>query len=157
MGYLIGLILVGMFVTFITYRTYNGDAYQEDAVINSIIVCCVLIVILMILPLAGSYRSYVFMKQNAATVQQYRDSIDMYSERGMFAFQAANGFGIGGKEITDLKYQTYQQQMARMIAELREQVAEYNKDLAGKQVMKNHFMWNILIYLPEDMKPLTLE
>ena len=99
-----------------------------------------------------SYDSYLEVRAfHDAIVEQYRDAIDMYSEKAI-AIDARKAFAL-----TDFGYAGYQQAMAEFIKDLRHQVSLYNETFIKKQQLVKNPFFNWYIIEPDpDMKLLRL-
>jgi hypothetical protein len=92
------------------------------------------------------------MKQDLAVIEQYQCSIKTYKKEAIKQFKTTNS-----QEVTDLKYNKYQEQLGKMIIDLRNKISHYNKIYSAKRTMKDSIVFNILIILPSDMKPIKME
>jgi hypothetical protein len=79
-------------------------------------------------------------------------AVSFYSEKGVAEFNV-----VPGKEITDLKYNQYQNTVGELIRDLRNTVEGYNRILVSKRQMKASLFWSWMIIAPDDdMQPIVL-
>jgi len=87
-----------------------------------------------------SYDSSVDMLQTRAVIEQKVTAINSYRSI------ATNSFA--DKAVTDLKYNNYQQEMAKMITDLRKCVEGYNQTLIGKMAYKASPLFSWFVFSP---------
>jgi len=58
--------------------------------------------------------------------------------------------------ITDIRYNGYQEGIAKMILDLRSKIANYNETVISKRIMVNNFWYSWLVVGPGDLKPITM-
>lgn len=98
-----------------------------------------------------SYSNYIEMKSiYEGVVSQYKDSIDMYENKAVVY--------ISGDSFTDFKYKGYQENIANLIKDLRQQITTYNKVFIKKNILADNIIWGTLIFEPDkDMKLLHIK
>lgn len=109
--------------------------------------------------LFNSYKTYISMKKCIITVEQYKSAINMYSEKAVIDFEKnEDGSYVKIGDLTDLKYQNYQDNISRMIRDLREVIVEYNGNLISKRILNDNWYWSLCIIAPDpDMKIIKLK
>lgn len=150
MGILLILITIGLVISILCYsQEYEIVHFLISAAVSTLIIGA-----LLAIAISDSYQSYVDMKKDYATIQNYATTIELYAKKGIQEF---NGVRTSPREVTDLKYNQYQDQIGQMIASLRNTVVSYNRVLAGKKEFKKNFWFNIFIYLPEGNEFVKME
>jgi len=113
------------------------------AAILGFICCCIW---------GGSYDKYLDLHKYRASFEVRATAVSFYAEKGVAEFNI-----VPGKEITDLKYNQYQNTVGGLIMDLRNTVEAYNRNLVGKQQMKSSLFWSWMIIGPDDdMQPIVL-
>lgn len=100
-----------------------------------------------------SFNSYVDLQQKLATIEQYKESIELYADKGVREFRSGSA---SSSEFTDLKYNNYQTQIGEMIRDMRDTIVEYNQELIEKQIKKTNLFFSWYIYLPEGMRTVKM-
>ncbi|KPK10641.1 MAG: hypothetical protein AMJ56_07675 [Anaerolineae bacterium SG8_19] len=100
-----------------------------------------------------SYQSYIGLKKKLAVVEQYKETVELYADKGVKEFTPSVSTS---SELTDLKYNNYQTQIGEMIREMRDLIVQYNATVTSKRVMKDCWFFSWLIILPEDMKTIKM-
>jgi hypothetical protein len=139
------LLSICICISIISYYGNNGDT---DCAVAGFIIPFIISTIICGLILIKSYNGYIKLKTTIATIEQYQEAIDLYSEKGIEEFYMKNHKPVS---ITDLKYQNYQSKMGQMITDLRDVIITYNKILTTKKILKNNIFINWLIILPDDL------
>ena len=149
----IGLFIVCVLISFLSFTlSYNKGERVGNAVVG-LIVPSVISSIIVIIITAVSYANYIGLRQYDVTIQQYAESISLYSK-----LTVPNKNVTQSSEITDLKYQNYQTSIKELIQKLRQKVVNYNKVLIGKQELGNNIVFSWLIIMPDkDMKTIKME
>lgn len=98
--------------------------------------------------MAASYTTNLGLHKRLASIEAYGQSISAYDSKAKSHFET--------RELTDLKYQNYQDRLGRMIESLRWQVVSYNQTLEGKKQMKKGKLFNWLIVLSPELMPLDM-
>ena len=162
MGFILTLLVIASFISIIVYFDHNRDDHieRQKACSNTLwtfIICTVIAAIVCGFIYGASYANYVNMKKKEATIEQYVHTVKLYSGYGAGGFMLEKM--LAGGELTDLKYQNYQTEMAQILRSARNSVREYNETLIGKAQFKDSLYWGTLIYLPahEDTTPWLLE
>ena len=143
------IIVLGMIVLMIII-TILAWSYDEDAGICTLITELIAGSFLVVAILGCSYSTY--LDQRAfydATVNQYRNSITLYKGHAVIDVESA--------ALTDFKYGGYQENIGKMVIDLRGKVANYNEGIIKKRKMESNIILNWLVIAPdEDMRLLTL-
>lgn len=140
---ILGLILIGCAITYWVARSSRN---MDDTLVCAI-VCTVIVTGISILVLATSYQHYIGLKQYHANFENHAQTIKKYTKL------ASNFDNKTTTEITDLKYQSYQNSLKSLIESFRNYCTEYNKVVVGKRTLDNNIIFNWLIIAPdEDMK-----
>ena len=148
MGITFLILLVASAICLFTWCINHEKRDQKVNAVICVIVCTLVSGILCGAGHFKSYTTYLLLAGQLATIEQYKTSIDMYSEKGLNI--------PAGEEITDLKYNNYQDQIGKMIRELRDCIVSYNIMYTKKQLLKKSFMFGWYIYLPDGMKPVLI-
>jgi hypothetical protein len=154
-------ILIVLFIGFLCYVFTNtdrchspGSAIRErlentligitiSGVILGFICCCIW---------GQSYDTYLDLHKYRASFEVRATAVSFYSEKGVAEFNI-----IPGKEVTDLKYNHYQNTVGELIRDLRNTVEGYNRIVVSKQQMKSSLFWSWMIIGPDDdMQPIVL-
>ena len=150
-----GLFIVCILISFLSFAltsTYRKGERVGNA-IAGLIVPSVISSIIVAIIIGISYTNYIGLKQYNVTIQQYANSINLYSK-----LTVPNKNVTQSLEITDLKYQDYQTSIKKLIQELRRRVVNYNKTLIGKRELGNNIVFSWLIIMPDkNMKTLKME
>ncbi len=157
MGLILILLAVAVLIT-VLVGAFSTEGNKADGVVFSAVICSLVLGVIMAFVWGISYHNYIELKQRLVTIEQYRTSIQMYSDRGILDFKKheKGGFARIG-DLTDFKYQNYQVKMARMVENLRSVIVEYNDNLVSKRVLKASWFWSWCIIGPDpDMKPLKM-
>lgn len=151
--FLLFLILAGVLgiAWFAEENMENKIAYTLGAGI----VCSVLLVFMMLVILGFSYGRYISMIERLSTIEQYKESIDLYASKGVAEFKFDTD-SSKSSELTDLKYNNYQSQIGQMISDLRDAIIDYNQAYASKRAMKNSWFWSWCIILDDGMRPIKM-
>jgi hypothetical protein len=102
---------------------------------------------------ADSYSTYIDLRKNLAVIEQYKETVELYAEKGVQEFRPGSA---SSNEFTDLKYNNYQTQIGKMIREMRDSIVKYNTLFTSKKVLNDSFMFSWYIYLPDDMKAIKM-
>ena len=128
----------------VTKMTNMWTGFIVPMVIFSFIICIVW---------AVSYSTYLGLEKKLAVIEQYKESVELYAEKGVREFSPGQS---GPSEFTDLKYNNYQTQVGEMIREMRDTIILYNETLTSKRVMKDSFFFKGLIFLPDKLKTVKM-
>lgn len=152
-----GLILVFIFIILlIGFFGYIGTERAEHMMSNAIFSSCVaavIFIVILIMVVSASYKTHVDLKRQLVTIEQYRETVNLYAKRGVSEFKTNPG---SNTEFTDLKYNKYQDQIGQMIKDLRNAIVAYNTILTEKQVMNENWFFGWVIIVDEDMKPIKM-
>lgn len=124
---------------------------------GEILVGCVLIAII----LGGNTIAFTSSFGTAAKADviksgllaEYKSAVHMYADRAVLNISDITKANI----MTDFKYQGYQQNIAKMIRDVREIVREHNEILISKQVYKRSLWFDMYITMPESDKIIHIE
>lgn len=157
MGFVLILLTIAALITALV-GAFSGKGDKLPGVITSTIICSLVLGVIMAFIWSPSYYNYIGLKQRLVTIEQYRTSIQMYSDRGILDFKKHEKDSYTRiSDLTDFKYQNYQIQMAKMVENLKTVTVNYNNDLIGKKVLKANWFWSWCIISPDpDMKPLKM-
>lgn len=150
MGLVVVLLVIILGVASATYASTRIEHKKLPEARDAGIIVTILATIFMSIIWGVSYAKYINLEQDLAVIEQYRESITLYSEKGIAEFKH------GTTEFTDLKYNYYQQQIGQMIRDMRDRIIGYNETIAGKSTMASNWFWSWCIILPEDMKPIEM-
>ncbi len=152
------LILIAIFLLciFIGYLGYTDDRTDptpkrirtgRNWFITSVVVAAIIVTSI----LGASYGSVVTMRKKLVTIEQYVSSISLYKREGLIETNR-----VKSSELTDMKYNQYQDKLGQMIMDLRNHIIEYNDTWAGKKTLKDNLFTNWFVIFPEDLKQLNL-
>lgn len=97
-----------------------------------------------------SWDSAIDQHKRLGIIEQYVSRIKIYESR------AKGNFTTG--EITDLKYNNFQEQLGEMVTELGRVVVSYNKTQIGKKLYHaNPVFWGIIVYDEDLPASITME
>ena len=144
------LLIIGL----VTWMSYEGTVSKAITVKRSnawagLVISTVIATIMLSIIFLASYNSYIELAQKLATVEQYKESIELYADKGIQEFQPGT---TRATEFTDLKYNNYQTQIGQMIKDMRDTIVEYNKDLTKKKLRKSNWFFSWITIVDEDMK-----
>jgi len=144
MGFIFFLLFVCSIIALICYiSNYNSG----NAAAVGFCICLTLSAVIMFITWADSYGSTVIMQERLTSIDQYAHTVRVYSKHGVAEFKENSA---ARPELTDLKYQNYQNQIGDMITDLRDQINKYNNKLVGKNLMGKNWFWNwCIIDAPE--------
>ncbi len=157
MGFVLILLAVAALITALV-GAFSGKGDKVAGVVVSTVICSLVLGVIMAFILGVSYYNYIGLKQRLVTIEQYRTSIQMYSDRGILDFKKhEKGSYARISDLTDFKYQNYQVQMAKMVDNLKTVTVAYNNNLISKRVLKASWLWSWCVIGPDpDMKPLQM-
>ncbi len=140
---ILGLILIGCVLTFSV--AWSSKDLSETVICAT--VCTTIIAFISIVVLSSSYQNYIGLKQYHANFENHAQTINKYVKL------ASNFDKKTATEITDLKYQSYQNSLNTLIKDFRNYCTEYNKVVVGKKTLDNNIIFSWLIIAPDkDMK-----
>lgn len=148
------LLLIVMFLIVLFFLGAGMYVYLScgdgGMILNTFLIGIIFSIPLMIIS-GVSYSNYIEMKSvYEGVVSQYRDSIDIYENKAVVH--------ISGNSFTDFKYKGYQENIADLIKDLRQQITTYNKVFIKKNILADNIIWGTLIFEPDkDMKLLQIK
>jgi hypothetical protein len=157
MGLILALILFILFVGFLSY-VFTESSSKKIMIDNALsgmvivgVICCVILTIVI----SASYSSHVTLKRKLVTIEQYKETINFYAKRGISEFTVKDLI-VPGREMTDFKYNKYQEQMGKMIIDLRDSIISYNESLTEKKVLNNSWFFSWVIIVDDNMKTIKM-
>jgi len=157
MGFILVLIFLVLIIGFLSYVCTNSsskDIMMDNAISGMIvmgIICCVVLTIVI----SASYGSHLVLKTKLVTIEQYKESVNLYTKRGITEFTVKDVI-VPGRELTDLKYNKYQEQMGRMIIDFRDSIISYNETLTEKKVLNDSWFFGWVIIIDDNMKTIKM-
>ena len=141
---ILAFAVIAAVITFISYVD-NAENASFAAVMS-----CIVGTVLTIFILAVSYTSYLDIRaQYDAVITQYKGAVTMYADYASLDMEKAT--------FTDFKYQGYQENVAKVIIDLRKEIVGYNKMLIKKNLLNKNPIFSWLIIAPdEDMKIINI-
>ena len=153
MGFILLLFLIAAIIVALTIWAEDKAEKKASEGIFAAIICGIVGTIFMSIIWGASYSNHLRLLKDLATVEQYEQTVKLYAEKGVEKFRTNSTYS---SEITDLKYQSYQVQVGRMIISLRDKIIEYNRNLVSKAVMKTSWFWSWCIIMPKGVKLLKM-
>lgn len=152
MLFTLGLLIICLIITspiFIEDKRFGLDQVLTVSLITTIIMSVIIGGIV-----GSSYWGYVNLKQDKVNIEQYAETINLYSK-----LTVPNELKSAiNNELTDFKYQNYQTGIKELVQELRRRVVKYNQILIGKREFGNNIVFNWLIIMPDkDMKTVLIK
>ena len=143
MGFILLLFSICLLVALIAFVNKANDG---NCAFLGFTVSVMISIVIMLLTLWNSYGNTVTMQERLVAIEQYSHTVKVYSKHGIAEFKTSDG-----REITDLKYQNYQNQIGRMLVDLRDEINKYNARLVGKNVMSKNWFWSwCIVPAPKD-------
>lgn len=141
---ILALIVIASSITFAVFKFNPKDATFITILIGMIIT------FITVLALTLSYISYLNIRaQYDAVINQYKGAVTMYADYATLDMEKAT--------FTDFKYQGYQENVAKVIVDLRKEIVSYNKTLIQKRIMNDNPVFSWLIIAPDkDMKIINI-
>ena len=153
MGLIITFILVSIIVGLLVHWATAKEEGKKECAIIGVVVSCIILTIATVVTISNSYNSSVVLRETFVTIEQYKEAIELYAEKGVAEFRSGN---LSSEEFTDLKYNQYQQQIGRMIRDLRDTIVKYNTKLTGKQVMNAGWFYGWVIIVPDGLETVRM-
>jgi hypothetical protein len=155
MGIVILFLLIIGAVGFLSWHGTEDDNRNKKIgnMGAGIIITSLFLGAITIISVSVSYGSYIELKEKLAVIEQYKETVELYAEKGVQEFKPGT---YSATELTDLKYNNYQTQIGQMIREMRDTIVEYNTLLTGKKIMNDSFMFSWITYLPEEMNTIKM-
>ena len=149
------MLLVLLIVAVVGILTWTTWKYSEEGcrVSNTRVtgwVTGTIGTIIIVAVISGSYSSYLDIRaQYDAVINQYKGAVTMYSDYASLDMEKAT--------FTDFRYQGYQENIAKVIIDLRKEIITYNKTLIQKGIMDKNPVFSWLIVAPDkDMKIINI-
>lgn len=113
------------------------------------------VTIIIVIGVGGSYSNYLVLKSEKVTIDQYKSALSIYIKNANIPT------GVQGNiisDLTDKKYEHYQDQLAASIERYRRIVVKYNSALVKKRTMNDSIFWNWIVIGPDlDMKVIQMD
>jgi hypothetical protein len=144
-----GLLAIVISIVWITWKSSDIDTRDVNTQIAAWFTGIIGTAIVVI-TIAVSYSSYLDIRaQYDAVINQYKGAVTMYSDYASLDMEKAT--------FTDFKYQGYQENMAKVVMDLRKEIIVYNRVLIQKRIMDGNPVFNWLIIAPDkDMKIINI-
>lgn len=138
------LITIGGLIIFLTHK------YDRKDTIFATIICGAISTIVVVIVVVVSYISYLDIRaQYDAVINQYKGAVTVYADYATLDMEKAT--------FTDFKYQGYQENISKIIVDLRNEIIAYNKVLIKKRILNKNLFFNWLIIAPDkDMKIINI-
>lgn len=150
---IISLFIVCILISFLSFIMSYSKSKRVGNATAGLIISSIISFIIIGTFVGISYMNYVGLKQKNVIIHQYAESINLYSKLAV-----PNKNVVRSTEITDLKYQNYQESIKELIQQLKKQIVSYNYVLVGKRELGNNIVFSWLIIMPDkDMKTLKME
>lgn len=144
MLFTLSLLTICILIALTIYLT-NDKRDRLPFAIISISITSIMASIVLCIFVLESYLNYVELKQREITIHQYAENINLYSKLAT----SFKGDDQLPSELTDFKYQSYQEGIKELSQQLRGEVVKYNKTLIGKRILENGIVFNWLITMPD--------
>lgn len=140
----LALLVISSIIVFAAFKDGPGN------VIIAAPICSAISSIVIIFIVGISYVTYLDIRaQYDAVISQYKGAVTMYADYASLDMEKAT--------FTDFKYQGYQENVAKVIVDLRREIVYYNKVLIKKRIMDKNPVFSWLIIAPdEDMKIINI-
>jgi hypothetical protein len=138
------LVAISALIIFAVSKSSPGDE------VFAAIICGVISSIVIIFVVGTSYITYLDTRaQYDAVITQYKGAVTMYADYASLDMEKAT--------FTDFKYQGYQENIAKVIVDLRKEIISYNKTIIKKRIMNKNPVFSWLIIVPDkDMKIINI-
>lgn len=138
------LIAISGLITFLTYK-YDRRNTTFAAIFTNAISAVVIIITIV-----ASYVSYLDIRaQYDAVINQYKGAVTVYADYATL--------DMGKATFTDFKYQGYQENISKIVVDLRNEIIAYNKVLIKKRILDKNLFFSWLIIAPDkDMKIINI-
>lgn len=156
MGYIALWIIISLIVAALTYATYSNEKDLPDRPLAVKFAFGAMFVVSAFFIGAYALTSYlnsVGLEGDYATISQYKEALKSYASYANIP-SGANGKVIS--DLTDKKYEDYQENLLELVKDLRYRVTDYNKTLAEKRFNKQGWMFGCLTHVP-DLKHVEFE
>lgn len=149
MGFIITLLIIIAGLLWWTHVVYVGkEKYKGEMLFTSIMGSGVAVVFCLLI-LGISYWNYIDLNQKAVTIQQYKSAMNLYVKHANAPTGAQGGQLVS--DVTDQKYEDYQDNLDYYVSQYRSEVKTYNEILTGKKLLKRSWYWGTLIHCPAGM------
>lgn len=153
-----GLLICAIVVMFITIwsnlasEDYEWVEKSKRAVLAGIASVFVVYGIVAIIINLTTYSDYAKARANYDSVlAQYGQAVKVYENKAVLDVKAI------GDTWTDFRFQGYQENMSKMITDLRGSVADYNRYLISRRAWgKNFFVGWYMVMPDKDMKTIDI-
>ena len=137
-------IAVSGLITFLTHRDNSNNT------VGAVTVTGIISTVILVIIVASSYTSYLDIRaQYDAVINQYKGAVTVYADYATLDMEKAT--------FTDFKYQGYQENISKVIVDLRNEIIIYNKVLIKKRILDKNPLFNWLIIAPDkDMKIINI-
>jgi len=155
MGLVFIFLLIICFVGFLSWGLTTSEDKTEKTgnMLAGLVISTVVLSVVSAFTVGDSYSTYIDLRKNLAVIEQYKEAVELYAEKGVQEFRPGSA---SSNEFTDLKYNNYQTQIGEMIREMRDSIVEYNTLFTSKKVLDDSFMFSWFIYLPDNMKAIKM-
>lgn len=140
-----------LFVVLAYFISTNGYKWANSVVTG--MVSYIVVGLVLAVMYGQSYSSYLGARTfYDGTREQYASAVQMYHDYAVLDLR-----GVEALAFTDLKYEGYQQNMAKYINNLRDEIIGYNKIIVSKRAMKRNAFFSWCIIAPDpDMKVIKM-
>ena len=146
---LIFLIISLSLIGFVAIK-YKGDSYMWSNIKLTTIICMGISIAVMTIVYSQSYINYLTLKEIQIIVPQQAKGISLYVKKGIREFKSKD------RAATDIKYNSYQTEMAKMIHGLQKNINIHNGLLVKKRILKRTWVWKRFVCLPPGEKLLDI-
>jgi len=132
--------------------TFIASTKRHEAKINTLIasvIMAVTSVAFVVMFSACSYFNTIGAYGQKARIEQRQASLALYVK------YANVPTGVKGNlisDLTDKKYEDYQQTLGGFIDDLKRLIESYNTTVSQKIALKQGFLFGMLVHCPEDLK-----
>jgi len=141
MGLALAFLLASLFIGWIIYGVAKTKPPSDNPfkiAITAIYICICLFGTLGTAFVVGdSYASYLSNRAfYDATIEQYRGAVEMYKDYAVIDMNKTRF------AFTDFKYKGYQQEISKMILDLRRKIVSYNRSFMVKKIKNASWFFN---------------
>ena len=144
------MIIILIFIAISALIVFAASRNDPGDTIFAATVCSAMSSVIIIFIVGISYVTYLDTRaQYDAVITQYKGAVTMYADYASLDMEKAT--------FTDLKYQGYQENIAKVIVSLRREIVSYNKTIIKKRLLDRNPVFNWLIIAPDkDMKIINI-